>query len=145
MQSALLHAARAYPQTVRVKEENLHAVSSLVGKQEQVAGAWVLLQLTNDQRIKSIKPEAHICGTGSNIDARSRAQTKHRATPCSRQPIDARRPSHRNRDQAIHEDRVAVLRQERIGKKTIPVLLRRSRREQTRQSQRKPSISKSLA
>src|ERR1039457_420086 len=145
MQSPLLHAARTNPQTVRIKKEYFHAISSFVGKQEKVAGAWVLLQLTNDQRIQAIKPEAHICRAGSNINARSRAQSEHRATPPSRQPRDARRQSHRNRDQAIHEDRVAVLLQEGIGKKTAPVPSRRSRQEQTRQSQRSPSIWESLA
>src|ERR1035437_78170 len=49
MQAAFLHATCADPQTVRVKEEYLHAVSALVGeeKQDPERGFCCSLPMTN--------------------------------------------------------------------------------------------------
>jgi hypothetical protein len=41
--SPLLHAARTDPQAVAIKKENLHAISSRIGKQKQMTALWVLL------------------------------------------------------------------------------------------------------
>src|ERR1019366_10203334 len=42
MQSPLFHAARADPKAVVVEKENLHAISSRIGKQKQMAALRVL-------------------------------------------------------------------------------------------------------
>jgi hypothetical protein len=55
MQSPLLHATRANPQAVAVEEENLHAITALVGEQKQMAALRVLLQLADDKRIETIE------------------------------------------------------------------------------------------
>jgi hypothetical protein len=55
MQSPLLHAPRADPKAVAIEEENLHAITALVGEQKQMAAMRVLLQLADDKRIESIE------------------------------------------------------------------------------------------
>jgi len=69
------------PQTVRVKEEYLHAVSSLVGKEKQMTRARVLLQPANDQRVQALKSESHVRVSGGHKNARSRAHPQHGAMP----------------------------------------------------------------
>lgn len=55
MQSPLLHAARADPQTEVIEEENLHPVSSLVGEKKNMPALRILLELANDQSIETVK------------------------------------------------------------------------------------------
>ena len=56
-----------------IQKENLHAISSRIGKQKQMAALRVLLQLADNKSIEAIKAETHIGCAGSDENARRRA------------------------------------------------------------------------